>query len=211
MRFYINNVDFSYYGVEVLGAKGLFDDLPMKERTIESYQSENGVLIDRSATLFDKREIILQLLIYDTSGNVELKYRTFRGIFNTTIPVRFKVTENESVYVYDVDLISDTERSYVNGKRGMVVTMKLVETFPVKAVYKVIGSTYSFTIAKLNENVLSRQLVVSRGDGTFTSSRAATITHTYTDGYDCHLVIISGRLADVTITTEHDLLYTVSS
>jgi hypothetical protein len=34
--------------------------------------------------------------------------------------------------------------------------------------------------------------------------------HTYTDGYDTHIVIISGGLSLVTITTEHTLKYTVS-
>jgi hypothetical protein len=209
-RFFINGTDIDTYGVKVLGAKGLFGDLPMKERTIENYPSEHGVLVDRSASLFDRRELSLRIMVYDTSGEAESKYGVFRGLFNSTSPVRLRMDIDFDVYVWDVDFVGESDRSYLQGRRGITSMINLIEAAPIKSVYSVSGSSSSFTIAKASEGVLSRQLVVSHGDGSFSTSRAATVTHTYTDGYSKHYVIISGRMADVTITTDHELLYTIS-
>jgi hypothetical protein len=77
----------------------------------------------------------------------------------------------------------------------------------VKHVYKVVGN-YSFTTADKSEGTQDL-LLISRGDGTYAEVRAGTHTHTYTDGYDSHIVLISGNIENVTISTSHILLYTI--
>ena len=79
----INGKAFSFYGIEVSSVTGLFDDLPMKERVQENHIGQHGVLIDRTAMLYDKREIRLALRVYDEVISAEKKYATFRSIFNS--------------------------------------------------------------------------------------------------------------------------------
>jgi hypothetical protein len=117
--------------------------------------------------------------------------------------------EEYSVYVWDVDWDSvsnsDFPRWYVSRTK-----IKLIETAPIKHVYVVSGTSASFTTAATEEGETQQPLLFSWGDNSFTDSvRAATTTHTYTDGYDKHYVIISGVMSEVDITTDHTLSYKI--
>ena len=58
----------------------------------------------------------------------------------------------------------------------------------------------------INEATVS---FVSNGGSLIDAIRAGTHTHTYTDGYTSHIVLISGNVENVTISTSHILLYTI--
>ena len=206
----INGKLFSYYGVEVASVTGLFEDLPLKERIQENYIGQHGVLIDRTAMLYDKREIRLAIRVYDEIISAEKKYATFRSLFNSSVPLRLSAQFGYYVYVYDVDWGGESERVYFENNRGFIVTILLIETAPVKCVYSVTGAA-SFTLAAKAGVTLQPQVLVSWGDGTFTTSRNGTVTKTYTDGYTEHKVILSGRMHEVAITTNHTKLYEVTS
>ena len=206
----INGKLFSYYGVEVASVTGLFEDLPLKERIQENYIGQHGVLIDRTAILYDKREIRLAIRVYDEIISAEKKYATFRSLFNSSVPLRLSAQFGYDVYVYDVDWGGESKRVYFENNRGFIVTILLIETAPVKYVYSVTGAA-SFTLAAKAGITLQPQVLVSWGDGTFTTSRNGTVTKTYTDGYTEHKVILSGRMHEVAITTNHPKLYEVTS
>ena len=206
----LNGVSFSTYGIEVASVTGLFDDLPIKERLQENHIGQHGVLIDRTAMLYDKREIRLAVRVYNEITEAESKYATFRSLFNSSIPQRLSLKIGYNVYEYDVDWGGESERVYFGNNRGFIVTILLIETAPVKMVYSVTGSA-SFTLAAKAGVTLQPQVLVSWGDGTFTTSRNGIVTKTYTDGYTEHKVILSGRMHEVAITTNHPKLYEVTS
>ena len=206
----INGKLFSYYGVEVASVTGLFDDLPIKERLQENHIGQHGVLIDRTAMLYDKREIRLAVRVYNEITEAESKYATFRSLFNSSIPQRLSLKIGYNVYEYDVDWGGESERVYFGNNRGFIVTILLIETAPVKMVYSVTGSA-SFTLAAKAGVTLQPQVLVSWGDGTFVISRNGAVTKTYTDGYTTHNVILSGRMHEVAVTTSHTKLYEVTS
>ena len=206
----LNGVSFSTYGIEVASVTGLFDDLPIKERLQENHIGQHGVLIDRTAMLYDKREIRLAVRVYNEITEAESKYATFRSLFNSSIPQRLSLKIGYNVYEYDVDWGGESERVYFGNNRGFIVTILLIETAPVKMVYSVTGSA-SFTLAAKAGVTLQPQVLVSWGDGTFTTSRNGAVTKTYTDGYTEHKVILSGRMHEVAITTNHPKLYEVKS
>lgn len=206
----INGKLFSCYGVEVASVTGLFEDLPLKERIQENHIGQHGVLIDRTAMLYDKREIRLAIRVYNEIISAEKKYATFRSLFNSSVPLRLSAQFGYDVYVYDVDWGGESERVYFENNRGFIVTILLIETAPVKCVYSVTGSA-SFTLAAKAGVTLQPQVLVSWGDGTFTTSRNGAVTKTYTDGYTKHEVILSGRMNEVAITTNHPKLYEVTS
>ena len=207
----INGKLFSFYGVEVASVTGLFDDLPIKERLQENHIGQHGVLIDRTAILYDKREIRLAIRVYNEIIEAEKKYAAFRSLFNSSVPLRLSAKFGDNVYVYDVDWGGESERVYFENNRGFIVTILLIETAPVKCVYSVTGAAASFTLAAKAGITLQPQVLVSWGDGTFTTSRNGAVTKTYTDGYTEHKVILSGRMHEVAITTNHPKLYEVTS
>jgi hypothetical protein len=207
----INGKLFSCYGVEVASVTGLFEDLPLKERIQENHIGQHGVLIDRTAMLYDKREIRLAIRVYNEIISAEKKYATFRSLFNSSVPLRLSAQFGYDVYVYDVDWGGESERVYFENNRGFIVTILLIETAPVKCVYSVTGAAASFTLAAKAGITLQPQVLVSWGDGTFTTSRNGAVTKTYTDGYTKHEVILSGRMHEVAITTNHTKLYEVKS
>jgi hypothetical protein len=207
----INGKLFSFYGVEVASVTGLFEDLPLKERIQENHIGQHGVLIDRTAILYDKREIRLAIRVYNEIIEAEKKYAAFRSLFNSSVPLRLSAQFGDNVYVYDVDWGGESERVYFENNRGFIVTILLIETAPVKCVYSVTGAAASFTLAAKAGITLQPQVLVSWGDGTFTTSRNGAVTKTYTDGGTEHKVILSGRMHEVAITTNHTKLYEVKS
>ena len=135
--------------------------------------------------LYDKREIRLAIRVYNEIISAEKKYATFRSLFNSSVPLRLSAQFGYDVYVYDVDWGGESERVYFENNRGFIVTILLIETAPVKCVYSVTGAA-SFTLAAKAGVTLQPQVLVSWGDGTFTTSRNGAVTKTYTDGYTEH-------------------------
>ena len=130
--------------------------------------------------------------------------RALRAAFSGI--TRIERRNGYEVLYFDVLWDSYANESFWDWNAG-TINIVLKEPNPVKHVYKVVGN-YSFTTADKSEGTQDL-LLISRGDGTYVEVRAGTHTHTYTDGYTSHIVLISGNIENVTISTSHILLYTI--
>ena len=208
-EYLINGVPFSDFGIDVIAKRGLFDLLRVKERTSVSLPGQHGVVMDRTGCLYEPRSMEFDLSFSDGRNPSREKVALFRSQFIGSAPSRLTMREDYREYVWDVDWSEELNREYLRWYAEQN-TITLLETAPVKAVYQVVGASASFATAPLSGEV-QEPLLFSWGDNSFTDSvRTATTTHTYTDDYDKHLVIISGVLSAVKITTNHELKYTVA-
>lgn len=208
-EYFINGKPFSSFGIEVMEKSGLFNILPLIERPKKQLPGQHGILIDRSGPRFEHRVMEFDLAFLDGGGISRDKLYDFRNEFMGSVPARLTMVEEHMPYVWDVDWDeasnSEFPRWYVTRNK-----IKLIETAPIKAVYVVTGTSASFTTTPKVQGATQEPLLFSWGDGTFTDAvRAATTTHTYTDGYTKHYIIISGVISKVSITTNHALYYKV--
>lgn len=208
-EYFINGKPFSHFGIEVMEKSGLFNVLPLIERPKMQLPGQHGILVDRSGPRFEHRVIEFDLAFLDGGDISRNRLYEFRNEFMWSVPARLSMVEEGYVYVWDVDWdeVSNSEfpRWYVTRNK-----IKILETAPIKSVYVVTGSSASFATGPTVEGTTQEPLLFSWGDGTFTDAvRAATTTHTYTDGYTKHYVIISGVMSKVDITTDHTLYYKI--
>lgn len=204
IRYYINGKDIEQYGVYVVGQSGMLTPLKSKERESVSLSNAHGRIYDTTKTYYDERVIELELaFLHDSMAGVDL-LRALRAAFSGI--TRIERRNGYEVLYFDVLWDSYANESFWDWNAG-TINIVLKEPNPVKHVYKVVGN-YSFTTADKSEGTQDL-LLISRGDGTFVEVRAGTHTHTYTDGYTSHIVLISGNIENVDVTTEHTLLYTV--
>ena len=204
IRYYINGKDIEQYGVYVVGQSGMLSPLRAKERESVSLSNAHGRIYDTTKTYYEERVIELELaFLHDSMAGVDL-LRALRAAFSGI--TRIERRNGYEVLYFDALWDSYANESFWDWNAG-VVSITLKEPNPVKHVYKVVGN-YSFTTADKSEGTQDL-LLISKGDGTFAEVRAGTHTHTYTDGYDSHIVLISGNIENVTISTSHILLYTI--
>ena len=204
IRYYINGKDIEQYGVYVVGQSGMLSPLRAKERESVSLTNAHGRIYDTTKTYYDERVIELELaFLHDSMAGVDL-LRALRAAFSGI--TRIERRSGYEVLYFDVLWDSYANESFWDWNAG-TINIVLKEPNPVKHVYKVVGN-YSFTTADKSEGTQDL-LLISRGDGTYVEVRAGTHTHTYTDGYTSHIVLISGNIENVTISTSHNLLYTI--
>ena len=204
IRYYINGKDIEQYGVYVVGQSGMLTPLKSKERESVSLSNAHGRIYDTTKTYYEERVIELELaFLHDSMAGVDL-LRALRAAFSGI--TRIERRSGYEVLYFDVLWDSYANESFWDWNAG-TINIVLKEPNPVKHVYKVVGN-YSFTTADKSEGTQDL-LLISRGDGTYVEVRAGTHTHTYTDGYTSHIVLISGNIENVTISTSHILLYTI--
>ena len=204
IRYYINGKDIEQYGVYVVGQSGMLTPLKAKERESVSLSNAHGRIYDTTKTYYDERVIELELaFLHDSMAGVDL-LRALRAAFSGI--TRIERRNGYEVLYFDVLWDSYANESFWDWNAG-TINIVLKEPNPVKHVYKVVGN-YSFTTADKSGGTQDL-LLISRGDGTYVEVRAGTHTHTYTDGYDSHIVLISGNIENVAISTSHILLYTI--
>ena len=204
IRYYINGKDIEQYGVYVVGQSGMLTPLKAKERESVSLSNAHGRIYDTTKTYYEERVIELELaFLHDSMAGVDL-LRALRAAFSGI--TRIERRSGYEVLYFDVLWDSYANESFWDWNAG-TINIVLKEPNPVKHVYKVVGN-YSFTTADKSEGTQDL-LLISRGDGTYVEVRAGTHTHTYTDGYTSHIVLISGNIENVTISTSHILLYTI--
>ena len=204
IRYYINGKDIEQYGVYVVGQSGMLSPLRAKERESVSLTNAHGRIYDTTKTYYEERVIELELaFLHDSMAGVDL-LRALRAAFSGI--TRIERRNGYEVLYFDVLWDSYANESFWDWNAG-TINIVLKEPNPVKHVYKVVGN-YSFTTADKSEGTQDL-LLISKGDGTYVEVRAGTHTHTYTDGYDSHIVLISGNIENVNISTSHILLYTI--
>jgi phage-related protein len=207
MTYKINGTDISTLGVIVTDFSGLFDALEAKSVKTYDVASQHGVMVRNDGIRYKERTITLELLVIaDTAASV---ISTIEGLMLSHSRIRLERINEFDVKVWDCVYDKESSREYYheNAERFTIV---LIEPAPIKNVYK---STGNFSITSAPTSGSTQQpLLISCGDySLLENKRAGTHTHTYTDGYDSHYVIVSGVLDEVTLSglTNLTLLYSV--
>ena len=207
MTYKINGTDISTFGVIVTDFSGLFDALEAKSVKTYDVASQHGVMVRNDGIRYKERTITLELLVIaDTAASV---ISTLEGLMLEHSRIRLERINGYDVKIWDCVYDKESSREYYN-EGAERVTIVLIEPAPIKKVYKSTGN-FSITSAPVSGST-QQPLLISCGDYTLLENRrAGTHTHTYTDGYDSHYVIVSGVLDEVTLSglTNLTLLYSV--
>ena len=207
MTYKINGTDISTLGVIVTDFSGLFDALEAKSVKTYEVASQHGVMVRNDGIRYKERTITLELLVIaDTAASV---ISTLEGLMLAHSRIRLERINGYDVKIWDCVYDKETSREYYR-EDAERVTIVLIEPQPIKNVYK---STGNFSLTSAPKSGSTQQpLLISCGDYTLLENkRTGTHTHTYTDGYDSHYVIVSGVLDEVTLSglTNLTLLYSV--
>ena len=207
MTYKINGTDISTLGVIVTDFSGLFDALEAKSVKTYDVASQHGVMVRNDGIRYKERTITLELLVIaDTAASV---ISTLEGLMLEHSRIRLERINEFDVKVWDCVYDKEGSREYYH-ENAERVNIVLIEPAPIKKVYKSTGN-FSITSAPTSGSI-QQPLLISCGDySLLENKRAGTHTHTYTDGYDSHYVIVSGVLDEVTLSglTNLTLLYSV--
>ena len=197
MTYRINGTDISTLGVTVTDFSGLFDALEAKSIKTYDVASQHGVMVKNDGIRYKERVITLELMVIssDTAASV---ISTLEELMLQHSRLRFERINGYDVKIWDCVYDKENSREYYY-EGAERVTITLIEPAPIKKVYKSTGA-FSITSAAVSGSI-QQPLLISCGDYTLLENkRAGTHTHTYTDGYDSHYVIISGVLNEVTLS-----------
>ena len=207
MTYRINGTDISTLGVTVTDVTGLFDALEAKSVKTYDVASQHGVMVRNDGIRYMERIINLELLIL--AENAAQVISNIETLMLAHSRIRLERINEFDVKVWDCVYDKEASREYYH-ENAERVNIVLIEPAPIKRVYR---STGAFSITSAPKNGSTQQpLMISCGDYTLLENkRAGTHSHTYTDGYDNHYVIVSGVLSEVTLSdlTNLTLLYSV--
>lgn len=214
VEYYINDVNFKQYGVEVSKSTGLVGQLEKKEGLTVSWDAYHGIVRDKKNPRFKERKITLECFIEAQSRtDFVSKVNAFFAQFDGSGTQRLRVDYDGTVrpLVYEVYQSKGVDPSKTWGRYNnelMVGTFKLEleEDEPVKKVLRHVAaqanSTVSFGFSSY------KLLNVYWGDGSHTfglSGQNQTASHTYArpGEYD---VIITGVIEDITNFTTNAIV-----
>jgi len=207
MIYKINGTDISTLGVVVTDYSGLFDALEAKSVKTYDVASQHGVMVRNDGIRYKERIINLELLIL--AENAAQVISNIETLMLAHSRIRLERINEFDVKVWDCVYDKEASREYYH-EGAERVSIVLIEPAPIKKVYK---STGNFSLTSAPKSGTTQQpLLISCGDYTLLENkRTGTHTHTYTDGYDSHYVIISGVLDEVTLSglTNLTFLYSV--
>ena len=207
MIYKINGTDISTLGVVVTDYSGLFDALEAKSVKTYDVASQHGVMVRNDGIRYKERIINLELLIL--AENAAQVISNIETLMLAHSRIRLERINEFDVKVWDCVYDKEASREYYH-EGAERVSIVLIEPAPIKKVYK---STGNFSLTSAPKSGTTQQpLLISCGDYTLLENkRTGTHTHTYTDGYDSHYVIVSGVLNEVTLSglTNLTFLYSV--
>ena len=207
MIYKINGTDISTLGVVVTDYSGLFDALEAKSVKTYDVASQHGVMVRNDGIRYKERIINLELLIL--AENAAQVISNIETLMLAHSRIRLERINEFDVKVWDCVYDKEASREYYH-ENAERVNIVLIEPAPIKKVYK---STGNFSLTSAPKSGTTQQpLLISCGDYTLLENkRTGTHTHTYTDGYDSHYVIVSGVLNEVTLSglTNLTFLYSV--
>lgn len=207
MTYRINGTDISTLGVTVTDVTGLFDALEAKSVKTYDVASQHGVMVRNDGIRYMERIINLELLIL--AENAAQVISNIETLMLAHSRIRLERINEFDVKVWDCVYDKEASREYYH-ENAERVNIVLIEPAPIKRVYRSTGA-FSITSAAVSGST-QQPLMISCGDYTLLENkRAGTHSHTYTDGYDNHYVIVSGVLSEVTLSdlTNLTLLYSV--
>ena len=207
MTYKINGTDISTLGVIVTDFSGLFDALEPKSVKTYDVASQHGVMVKNDGIRYKERIINLELLIL--AENAAQVISNIETLMLAHSRIRLERINGYDVKIWDCVYDKESSREYYH-EGAERVSIVLIEPAPIKKVYK---STGNFSLTSAPKSGTTQQpLLISCGDYTLLENkRTGTHTHTYTDGYDSHYVIVSGVLDEVTLSglTNLTFLYSV--
>jgi hypothetical protein len=206
MIYKINGTDISTLGVVVTDYSGLFDALEAKSVKTYDVASQHGVMVRNDGIRYMERIINLELLIL--AENAAQVISNIETLMLAHSRIRLERINEFDVKVWDCVYDKEASREYYH-ENAERVNIVLVEPAPIKRVYRSTGA-FSITSAAVSGST-QQPLMISCGDYTLLENkRAGTHSHTYTDGYDSHYVIISGVLNEVTLSSLTNLIFLYS-
>lgn len=205
VEYFIDDLNFKSFGVEVSKADGLFNRLARKDALTVEWDNYHGIVRDKRQPRYKERKITLECFIHANSRTafVEAVMRFFAQ-FDAAGNHRFKCVPHLTTkpLVYEVELLEEVDVDKIWGQYSdelMVGKFKLVlvEDEPVKRVLRHVGTTAN-TIATISVTSV-KYLNIYWGDGTHTYNVAGTskaVQHSYTQPgeYD---IIITGVIEDI--------------
>lgn len=206
MTYRINGTDISTLGVTVTDVTGLFDALEAKSVKTYDVASQHGVMVKNDGIRYKERIINLELLIL--AENAAQVISNIETLMLAHSRIRLERINEFDVKVWDCVYDKEASREYYH-ENAERVNIVLIEPAPIKRVYRSTGA-FSITSAAVSGST-QQPLMISCGDYTLLENkRAGTHSHTYTDGYDSHYVIISGVLNEVTLSSLTNLIFLYS-
>lgn len=198
IRYSINGVDFSTYGISVSESKGILENLSMKDPVRYEWPDYHGEILDLSAPRYQPRTITLScFLLADNVDDFIEKINSFLAQFQKPGTQRLKLNAySVKPHVFEVYLPGSINLSKKWSDADMVGTFELtlVEPEPVKRVLLFGAGVVTITLSS------SKALAIHWGDGSHTYDVFGvnkTVTHTYsTQGP--HDIIIAGVIEDIT-------------
>lgn len=205
VEYFIDDLNFKEFGVEVSKANGLIDRLARKDALTVDWDSYHGIVRDKKRPRYKERKITLECFIHANSRTAFVeKVQRFFALFDEAGNHRFKCVPHFKTkpLVYEVELLDEVDVDKTWGQYHddlMVGTFKivLVEDEPVKRVLRHIGTTAN-TVASVTATSV-KYLNIYWGDGTHTYNVAGnnkTVQHTYQQPgeYD---IVITGVIEDI--------------
>lgn len=203
VKYYIEGVDFSQYGVRVADSVSTIGKLKMKEPFKVDWHNYHGEMVDLRKKYYQPRDIRLEcyLAASDPAEFIQ-RFNAFSGLFDNAYTSRLTMhVEGNELIPFEVYAPDGIEVKKTWSPELMVgtFTLNLREPEPVKRVIKYTRTddsdkTVSITITS------NKMLNVYWGDGTHTfdqSGVAETITHEYATNGTYHIVI-TGNIEDIT-------------
>ena len=155
LKFYLNDIPLSEYGISVLKAIGLLGSLKPKQRKNESWDNSHGRMYDRSKLYFDEKKFSLQCCIIQPDRyQYFAKLNNFVAALATGGAKQLKIEISADV-VLILNVLLEEEFDATPAWNGSKVfanfTVKLVDAEPIKVVCKAMHATttLSFSSTKL--------------------------------------------------------------
>lgn len=203
----INGIELSTLGITVTDFSGLFDALEAKSIKTYDVASQHGVMVKNDGIRYKERVITFEFVVVSSEAASDV-ISILEGLMLQHSRLRLERISGIDVRVWDCVYDKESSREYYH-EGAERVTITLIEPAPIKRVYKSTG-VFSITSAAVSGST-QQPLLISCGDYTLLENRrAGTHTHTYTDGYDSHYVIISGVLNEVTLSDLVNLTFLYS-
>lgn len=206
IKYYLDGVDMTSYGVYVSASKGLLSRPKAKSSVKENWTSRHGVIHDLSARYVEERTITLDCFIKTTGGpdGFATAMNTFMNLFSKSGTIRLMVeTDASKPLVYEVYLEDAIDPDKIWRSAQMTGTFRLVfkEPSPVKRVIKFVAATGSRT-ASITITT-SKIVTIYWGDGNVTDDVSGTsnaVTHTYSSN-GTYFIIVAGVIEEITALT----------
>ena len=202
IKYYLDGVDLTSYGVFVSASKGLLSRPKAKSSVKENWTAHHGSIHDLSARYVEERTIALDCFIKTSGGpsGFAEAMNTFMNVFSKSGTIRLKVEiDVDKPLVYEVYLDDAIDPDKIWQSAQMTGTFRLVlnEPSPVKRVLKFVASSGSrtATIGLTSDKIVT----VYWGDGSVTddvSGTSQSLSHQYSAN-GTYFIIVAGVIEEI--------------